>query len=113
MRREILLLAVITACAPTVPKNRVLAWGMAGGPSYFLARAAAQNRAIANLQKLLAVDAVTFIYRARSDDTSVELASANEKASYESTEFVPLDKGWASKAAGIRPQPVADAMDGE
>jgi len=114
MRTKLFLLAAAaaTACAPVVPKNQVTAYGLAVGMNQSVARLAAQNRAIANLQKLLTLDAVSFVYRVRGADSTVELKGMTEKASYELIEFVPLAKGWASKATGLRPQPVVDAMNG-
>jgi len=107
-----LVIVTVAACATTLPKNQIAAYGLAGGTNHALARTTAQNRAVANLQRMMALDAVSFSYRVAGTDSAVELKSVTEKGSFESTEFIPLAKGWASKATGLRPQAVADAMAG-
>ncbi|MBI5508801.1 MAG: hypothetical protein HY903_08620 [Deltaproteobacteria bacterium] len=103
-------LCFVVACAPTVPKNQVIAYGLAGGKNHSVARTAAQNRAIASLQWMMAVDAVSFTYRVAGQDSALETTSVAAAGKFESTEFVPLANGWASKAVATRSQAVADAM---
>jgi tetratricopeptide (TPR) repeat protein len=107
-RHGLFLVVAAYACAGS--DRHVVAWGLASGMNYSLARTTAENRGIANLQKMMTLDAVKFAYLACEEDSAVELVNAGGKASFDRAEYLPLANGWASKVTGMRPQAVVEAM---
>lgn len=100
----LLLVAAGPAGCSNAIANRATGVGMSGSQvrNESLARATAQNQAIATLQKMLRIDAVRFRYRRTHDGTDLELAVAPGRVRNAKVSFQRLQHGWMAMASGAR-----------
>ncbi len=90
----------------------VTALGVASAKDVDLAKRVSEARAIKNLARLLAPDALTFEFRSAAGDSTLTLTLAPAEIKPEATEFIDKIKtSWVAKATGRRSPEALAAME--